>query len=195
MRTLTIRVPYTPNRPGHDGPDGRPVGLVIVRLHPGADVERFEDAAGAAEGDLAAALLLQRQAERAAAARRPWAAATKEMRARAILEADLALQAAAWAGKLSKARGGNRTGGKNSGETRREQRADFLEPLAPLFADARKKLLDEGYKRPWAARILLKARFDAGPDHPLRDFLIRTSIDRWLESMKQDKPSKIRGSK
>lgn len=184
MRTLAIRVPYTPNRPGHDGPDGRPVGLVILHLHEGADVERFEDAAGAAEGDLAAALLLQRQAERAAAARRPWAAASKEMRARAILDADLALQAAAWAGRVGENAQARRAGGEGSADTRRKNRDDALDKAAPLFAAAHAKLCASGYKRPGAPNIAHHARRDAGPDHPQRDFLTRHYAELWLKTRK-----------
>lgn len=158
MRTLAIRVPYTPNRPGHDGPDGRPVGLVILHLHEGADVERFEDAAGEAEGDLAAALLLQRQAERAAAARRPWAAATKDMRARAILDADLALQAAAWAGKVGENARKARKKGELSGKVRRTNRDTILAQVAPLFAAAKKALRDMCRKRQGEREISRQAR-------------------------------------
>lgn len=158
MKTLAIRVPYTPNRPGHDGPDGRTVGLVILHLHAGADVERFEDAAGEAEGDLAAALLLQRQAERAAAARRPWAAATKDMRARAILDADLALQAAAWADKVGKNAQARRAGGEGSGEVRRTKSAAILDQVGPLFAAAEEELRALGRKRRGEREISRVAR-------------------------------------
>ena len=65
MKVIHIRVPYVPGLVGFDDEAGNPVGLVFVPMHPGADVERFEDAAAAAEGDYAAALLVRRQAEAA----------------------------------------------------------------------------------------------------------------------------------
>ncbi|MCC6658902.1 MAG: hypothetical protein IT512_12020 [Rhodocyclaceae bacterium] len=195
MKTLSIRVPYVPGRPGYDGPDGHPVGLIILRLHEGADLERFEDAAGAAEGDLAAALLLERQAELAAADGRPWVPASEAMRARAILDAALAHSAVDWAVKVSKARGGNRKGGDNSKKTRRQLQADILAQVAPLFAAAREKLLAKNYKRPGAPNIFSHARRDAGPDHPLRDYLTRHYAELWLADLKAAKLSKKRGSK
>lgn len=150
MKTLTIRVPYVRGRVGF-GPAGRQVGLVILRLHEGADVERFEDAASAAEGDLAAALLLERQAERAAAVGRPWIAATKQMRVRAILDADALLYETRV----------KRQGGKNSSFTRSANRDARLDQVAPLFAAAAKALQVKGRKRQGEREISRLAREQA----------------------------------
>jgi hypothetical protein len=148
MKTLTIRVPYTPTRPGIDGPDGQPVGHVHVRLHAEADLERFEDAAGEAEGDLAAALLLERQAELAAAAGLSWVEATTAMRAHAIRDADLALSAGQWAGQVKQGKDEKRAANRASRDAAAENGEERLDKLAPWFekADAHLVAINSGQR-------------------------------------------------
>lgn len=181
MKTLSIRVPYVPGLVGTDDDAGNPVGHVLVPLHPGADVERFEDAAAAAEGDYAAALLVRWQAELAARLGQPWIDADGDMRWRALQDAEAARVSIAKSAKHSRT---SSNAGKESAKARRAASEAMTGRLDPLLSLAHKALADGGRKAiGWsalntAARKIAKAQ---GNDKflALLDDLTEAHIENW----------------
>lgn len=181
MKILSIRVPYVPGLVGTDDAAGKPEGHVLVRLHPGADVERFEDAAGAAEGDYAAALLVRRQAEVARLTGAAWVDADDEMRWRAMQDAEAARVLVAKSVNHSR---NSSNAGKDGSKVRRAASEAMVERLDPLLSLAHQKLTEKGRKTiGWSALDKASWKIAKTPGNekllPLLDDLTEAHIENW----------------
>jgi len=181
VKVIHIRVPYVPGLVGIDDAAGNPVGLVFVPLHPGADVERFEDAAAAAEGDYAAALLVRRQAEAARLTGAAWIDGDADMRWRAMQDAMAARVLVGIGAKHSRA---SADAGKKGSETRRANSAARTMRLDPLLSLAHKSLADKGRKViGWSALKTASRKIAKTPGNekflPLLDELTEAHIENW----------------
>lgn len=182
MKTLCIRVPYAPGIVGSDDAGGEPAGMVFVKLHDGADVERFEEAADAAEGDYAAALLLRRQAELAARLGQPWVDADGEMQWRALQDAEAARVLVVKASLHSQHSAG---GGVVGSKARRENSNALVERLDPLLNRAWQMLDVQGRKRKGWSTLKEAAMDSIKADEqlkPLRGLLTETNIENWRKA-------------
>lgn len=181
MKVIHIRVPYVPGLVGIDDAAGNPVGLVFVPLHPGADVERFEDAAAAAEGDYAAALQVRRQAEAARLTGAAWVDADADMRWRALQDAGAARVLVAKSINHSRA---SADGGEQSAAIRRDKKEARTMRLDPLLSLAHKSLEDKGRKViGWSALKTASRKIAKTPGNekflPLLEELTEAHIENW----------------
>jgi hypothetical protein len=146
---------------GMDDAAGNAVWHVLVRVPPGAEVEWYEDAADAAEGNLAEALQLQRLADAG------WRGTARVLVAKSV--------------KHSRNSSG---AGKKSSETRRANSAARTMRLDPLLSLAHKMLADKGRKViGWSALKTASRKIAKTPGNeeflPLLDELTEAHIENW----------------